>query len=235
MFMKAILHNKEDDLHFLLKCLVDEIDEGLFLKKKDEKTTIQKIKESIKELKTEKKVLNSSLKNAEGKEKTQIQNKIDKLESSINSAKESLEFAQADEKEEAARKRDEETAAQTEEELTSYIKNTMGDKVADKDEESKMVEAYNKMYGGFLNYVKDRFTDKEVIERYEGTDEQKGRIQLLQDELDRKTPLRESSRKTPLTDAEKENYKQQIEGMKQEVANAKKNIADKKGKRRKSP
>jgi len=234
MFMKAILHNKEDDLHFLLKCLVDEIDEGLFLKKKDEKTTIQKIKESIKELKTEKKVLNSSLKNAEGKEKTQIQNKIDKLESSINSAKESLEFAQADEKEEAARKRDEETAAQTEEELTSYIKNTMGDKVADKDEESKMVEAYNKMYGGFLNYVKDRFTDKEVIERYEGTDEQKGRIQLLQDELDRKTPLRESSRKTPLTDAEKENYKQQIEGMKQEVANAKKNIADKKAREEKA-
>lgn len=75
MFMKAILHNKEDDLHFLLKCLVDEIDEGLLLKKKEEKTTVQKIKESIKELKTEKKVLNSSLKNAEGKEKTQIQNK----------------------------------------------------------------------------------------------------------------------------------------------------------------
>lgn len=234
MFMKAILHNKEDDLHFLLKCLVDEIDEGLLLKKKDEKTTVQKIKESIKEMKTEKKVLDSSLKNAEGKEKTQIQNKIDKIESSIESAKESLAFAQDEEKKEAARKKDEETTAQTEEEVASYIENTMGDKVADKDEESKMVEAYNKMYGGFLNYVKDRFTDKEVIERYEGTEEQKGRIQLLQDELDKKTPLREGSRKDPLTDAQKENYKQQIEGMKQEVANAKKNIADKKAREEKA-
>ena len=112
MFMKAILHNKEDDLHFLLKCLVDEIDEGLLLKE-------------------------------------------DK-------------FEEADKKLQAARKKDEETTAQTEEEVASYVENTMGDKVADKDEESKMVEAYNKMYGGFLNYVKDRFTDKEVIERYEG-------------------------------------------------------------------
>jgi len=234
MFMKAILHNKEDDLHFLLKCLVDEIDEGLLLKKKEEKTTVQKIKESIKELKTEKKVLNSSLKNAEGKEKTQIQNKIDKLESSIESAKQSLEFTQEDEKLQAAREKDEETAAQTEKELASHIKNTMGEKVADKDEENKMVEAYNKMYSGFLNYVKDRFTDKEVIERYEGTEEQKGRIQLLQDELDEKTPLREGSRKAPLTDAQKENYKQQIEGMEKEVANAKKNIADKKAREEKA-
>ncbi len=178
MFMKAILHNKEDDLHFLLKCLVDEIDEGLLLKE-------------------------------------------DK-------------FEEADKKLQAAREKDEETTAQTEEEVASYIENTMGDKVADKDEESKMVEAYNKMYGGFLNYVKDRFTDKEVIERYEGTEEQKGRIQLLQDELDKKTPLREGSRKDPLTDAQKENYKQQIEGMKQEVANAKKNIADKKAREEKA-
>lgn len=232
--MKAILHNKEDDLHFLLKCLVDEIDEGLLLKKKDEKTTVQKIKESIKEMKTEKKVLDSSLKNAEGKEKTQIQNKIDKIESSIESAKESLAFAQEDKKLEAAREKDEETAAQTEKELASHIKNTMGEKVADKDEENKMVEAYNKMYSAFLNYVKDRFSDKEVIERYEGTEEQKGRIQLLQDELDRKTPLREGSRKTPLTDAQKENYRRQIEGMKQEVANAKKNIADKKAREEKA-
>ena len=27
MFMKAILHNKEDDLHFLLKCLVEELED----------------------------------------------------------------------------------------------------------------------------------------------------------------------------------------------------------------
>jgi len=178
MFMKAILHNKEDDLHFLLKCLVDEIDEGLLLKQD--------------------------------------------------------EFEEADKKLESAREKDEETAAQTEKELASHIENTMGEKVADKDEENKMVEAYNKMYSGFLNYVKDRFTDKEVIERYEGTEEQKGRIQLLQDELDEKTPLREGSRKAPLTDAQKENYKQQIEGMEKEVANAKKNIADKKAREEKA-
>ena len=173
MFMKAILHNKEDDLHFLLKCLVDEIDDGLLLKQDD--------------------------------------------------------FEEADKKLEAAREKDAEVAEQTEKELASHIKNTMGEEVADKDQESKMVEAYNKMYSAFLNYVKDRFTDKEVIERYEGIDEKtKGRIQLLQDEIDGKTPLREGARKTPLTDAQKENYRRQIEGMKQEVANAKKNIADKK-------
>ena len=183
MFMKAILHNKEDDLHFLLKCLVDEIDEGLLLKE-------------------------------------------DK-------------FEEADKKLQAAREKDEETAARTEEEVASYVENTMGEKVADKDEENKMVEAYNKMYGGFLNYVKDRFSDKEVIERYEGTEDDsgkkiKGRIQLLKDELDKKTPLREGSRKAPLTDAQKENYKQQIEGMEKEVANAKKNIADKKAREEKA-
>jgi len=172
MFMKAILHNKEDDLHFLLKCLVDEIDDGLLLKQDD--------------------------------------------------------FEEADKKLEAAREKDAEVAEQTEKEVDKYVKNTMGEEVADKDQQSKMVEAYNKMYSGFLNYVKDRFTDKEVIERYEGTEETKGRIQLLQDEIDGKTPLREGARKTPLTDAQKENYRRQIEGMKQEVANAKKNIADKK-------
>ena len=172
MFMKAILHNKEDDLHFLLKCLVDEIDDSLLLKQDD--------------------------------------------------------FEEADKKLEAAREKDAEVAEQTEKEVDSYVKNTMGEEVADKNQQSKMVEAYNKMYSGFLNYVKDRFTDKEVIERYEGTDEQKGRIQLLQDEIDEKTPLREGARKTPLTDAQKENYRRQIKGMKQEVANAKKNIADKK-------
>lgn len=170
--MKAILHNKEDDLHFLLKCLVDEIDDGLLLKQDD--------------------------------------------------------FEEADKKLEAAREKDAEVAEQTEKEVDKYVKNTMGEEVADKDQQSKMVEAYNKMYSGFLNYVKDRFTDKEVIERYEGTDETKGRIQLLQDEIDEKTPLREGARKTPLTDAQKENYRRQIEGMKQEVADAKKNIADKK-------
>jgi len=170
--MKAILHNKEDDLHFLLKCLVDEIDDSLLLKQDD--------------------------------------------------------FEEADKKLEAAREKDAEVAEQTEKEVDRYVKNTMGEEVADKNQQSKMVEAYNKMYSSFLNYVKDRFTDKEVIERYEGTDETKGRIQLLQDEIDGKTPLREGARKTPLTDAQKENYKRQIEGMKQEVANAKKNIADKK-------
>ena len=228
MFMKAILHNKEDDLHFLLKCLVDEIDDGLLLKKEKEKTAVEEIKEDIKQLKTEKKVLVSSLKNANKEEKQEIQDKIDKLETSISSAEESLEFAQADEKEEAAKKRDAEVAEQTEKEVDGYVKNTMGERGRSKDQESKMIEAYNKMYSAFLNYVKDRFTDKEVIERYEGTDETKGRIQLLQDEIDGKTPLREGARKTPLTDAQKENYRRQIEGMKQEVANAKKNIADKK-------
>lgn len=175
MFMKAILHNKEDDLHFLLKCLVDEIDDVLLLKQDD--------------------------------------------------------FEEADKKLEAAREKDAEVAEQTEKEVDSYVENTMGEKGRSKDQQSKMVEAYNKMYSAFLNYVKDRFTDKEVIERYEGTEgteETKGRIQLLQDEIDGKTPVREGARKTPLTDAQKENYRRQIEGMKQEVANAKKNIADKK-------
>ena len=173
--MKAILHNKEDDLHFLLKCLVDEIDDVLLLKQDD--------------------------------------------------------FEEADKKLEAAREKDAEVAEQTEKEVDSYVENTMGEKGRSKDQQSKMVEAYNKMYSAFLNYVKDRFTDKEVIERYEGTEgteETKGRIQLLQDEIDGKTPVREGARKTPLTDAQKENYRRQIEGMKQEVANAKKNIADKK-------
>ena len=147
--MKAILHNKEDDLHFLLKCLVDEIDDGLLLKQDD--------------------------------------------------------FEEADKKLEAAREKDAEVAEQTEKEVDGYVENTMGEKGRSKDQQSKMVEAYNKMYSGFLNYVKDRFTDKEVIERYEGTAETKGRIQLLQDEIDGKTPLREGARKTPLTDAQKEN------------------------------
>ena len=35
MFMKAILHNKEDDLHFLLKCLVEELENNTILKKED--------------------------------------------------------------------------------------------------------------------------------------------------------------------------------------------------------
>ena len=34
MFVKAILHNKEDDLHFLLKCLIDEVREDSILKAK---------------------------------------------------------------------------------------------------------------------------------------------------------------------------------------------------------
>ena len=186
-----------------LKCLVDEIDDGLLLKKEKEKTAVEEIKEDIKQLKTEKKVLVSSLKNANKEEKQEIQDKIDKLETSISSAEESLEFAQADEKEEAAKKRDAEVAEQTEKEVDGYVKNTMGERGRSKDQESKMIEAYNKMYSAFLNYVKDRFTDKEVIERYEGTDETKGRIQLLQDEIDGKTPLREGARKTPLTDAQK--------------------------------
>ena len=192
MFMKAILHNKEDDLHFLLKCLVDEIDEGLLLKQD--------------------------------------------------------EFEEADKKLESAREKDEETAAQTEKELASHIENTMGEKVADKDEENKMVEAYNKMYSGFLNYVKDRFTDKEVIERYEGVpakkdkdgleiqERQVGRIQQIEDMLSERKKFgdRAGARSKPLTDAEKEKYERQIEGMKQEVANAKKNIADKKAREEKA-
>ena len=36
MFMKAILHNKEDDLHFLLKCLVEELEEKTILKAEDD-------------------------------------------------------------------------------------------------------------------------------------------------------------------------------------------------------
>ena len=32
MFVKAILHNKEDDLHFLLKCLIEEVREDSILK-----------------------------------------------------------------------------------------------------------------------------------------------------------------------------------------------------------
>lgn len=35
MFIKAILHNKEDDLHFLLKCLVEELENNTILKKED--------------------------------------------------------------------------------------------------------------------------------------------------------------------------------------------------------
>ena len=36
MFMKAILYNKEDDLHFLLKCLVEKIEDDLLLKQEDD-------------------------------------------------------------------------------------------------------------------------------------------------------------------------------------------------------
>lgn len=32
MFMKAILHNREDDLHFLLKCLIEELQDNSILK-----------------------------------------------------------------------------------------------------------------------------------------------------------------------------------------------------------
>jgi hypothetical protein len=33
--MKAILHNKEDDLHFLLKCLIEELQDNSILKAMD--------------------------------------------------------------------------------------------------------------------------------------------------------------------------------------------------------
>lgn len=36
MFMKAILYNKEDDLHFLLKCLIEKIEDDLLLKQEDD-------------------------------------------------------------------------------------------------------------------------------------------------------------------------------------------------------
>ena len=36
MFMKAILHNKEDDLEFLLKCLVEELNDNLLLKQEED-------------------------------------------------------------------------------------------------------------------------------------------------------------------------------------------------------
>ena len=36
MFMKAILYNKEDDLHFLLKCLVEKIEDDLLLKQEED-------------------------------------------------------------------------------------------------------------------------------------------------------------------------------------------------------
>lgn len=36
MFMKAILHNKEDDLHFLLKCLVEEVENQHTIRKADD-------------------------------------------------------------------------------------------------------------------------------------------------------------------------------------------------------
>ena len=32
MFMKAILHKREDDLHFLLKCLIEELQDNSILK-----------------------------------------------------------------------------------------------------------------------------------------------------------------------------------------------------------
>ena len=43
MFMKAILYNKEDDLHFLLKCLVEELEDKAIIKEdKDEDTSNEK-------------------------------------------------------------------------------------------------------------------------------------------------------------------------------------------------
>ena len=36
MFMKAILHNKEDDLHFLLKCLIEEVENQHTIRKADD-------------------------------------------------------------------------------------------------------------------------------------------------------------------------------------------------------
>lgn len=58
MFMKAILHNKEDDLHFLLKCLVEELEDGFLLKKEDkseEKKPLDEFEEADKKAKKAKK------------------------------------------------------------------------------------------------------------------------------------------------------------------------------------
>ena len=215
MFMKAILHNKEDDLHFLLKCLIEEIEGGTILKQ--EKKESDTIKDDIKDLK-------KKLKSSKDKEEKE------KLRKEIELAESRLEFALADEKKEKDQEEDTKTAEKTQEEYNNHLENTLGEKIADKNERSKAIRAHNKMYDGFLNYVVGRFTDKEVIERYEGRKDESGetitgRIQQLQDEIEGKG---QGTRKEPLTDAQKENYRRQIEGMKQEVANAKKNIADKK-------
>jgi hypothetical protein len=48
MFVKAILHNKEDDLHFLLKCLIEEVREDSILKAKDFGSVAEDRKEEAK-------------------------------------------------------------------------------------------------------------------------------------------------------------------------------------------
>lgn len=84
MFMKAILHNKEDDLHFLLKCLVEELEDGFLLKQED--TTLEDeifSEDSIQDMVEQDAIEESDFKNikeedfiGEGKDAKQVKAKV---------------------------------------------------------------------------------------------------------------------------------------------------------------
>ena len=56
MFMKAILHNREDDLHFLLKCLIEELQDNSILKVAEKDMPKDKLANDVKD-KAEKKLI----------------------------------------------------------------------------------------------------------------------------------------------------------------------------------
>lgn len=56
MFMKAILHNREDDLHFLLKCLIEELQDNSILKVAQKDMPKDKLANDVKD-KAEKKLV----------------------------------------------------------------------------------------------------------------------------------------------------------------------------------
>ena len=132
MFMKAILHNKEDDLHFLLKCLVEELEDSLLLKKEDKSE--------------EKKPLD--------------------------------DFEEADKKAKKAKKADNEVVEEENEKFRSYLVNTLGEKLTEKD-----IKAHNKMYNGFQNWVLGNQAAQRTIDALQGTKKTRGKINLQEEQI----------------------------------------------------
>jgi len=132
MFMKAILHNKEDDLHFLLKCLVEELEDSLLLKKEDKSE--------------EKKPLD--------------------------------DFEEADKKAKKAKKADNKVVEEENEKFRSYLVNTLGEKLTEKD-----IKAHNKMYNGFQNWVLGNQAAQRTIDALQGTKKTRGKINLQEEQI----------------------------------------------------